>query len=51
MARLSAARRETLTFYLCISPWLVGLLLFVLGPMLVSLGISFTRWNLLSPPQ
>lgn len=51
MARLSATRREALTFYLCISPWLVGLLLFVLGPMLVSLGISFTRWDLLSPPR
>ena len=51
MARLSATRREALTFYLCISPWLVGLLLFVIGPMLVSLGISFTRWDLLTPPR
>ncbi len=51
MARLSATRREALTFYLCISPWLVGLLLFVLGPTLVSLGISFTRWDLLTPPR
>ncbi|MBC8159831.1 MAG: sugar ABC transporter permease [Roseiflexaceae bacterium] len=45
------SRRETLTFYLCISPWLVGLLLFVLGPMTASLGISFTRWDLLSPAR
>lgn len=51
MPRLSASRREAITFYLCISPWLVGVLLFVLGPMLVSLGISFTRWDLLSPPR
>ncbi|HSR34670.1 MAG TPA: sugar ABC transporter permease [Anaerolineae bacterium] len=47
--RASLARRETLTFYLLISPWLVGFLLFVLGPMLASLFISFTRWDLLSP--
>ncbi len=44
------ARREALTFYLFISPWLLGLLLFILGPVLASLGFSFTRWDLLSPP-
>jgi multiple sugar transport system permease protein len=49
--RLSLARREALSFYLLISPWLVGLLFLVLGPMLVSLGVSFTRWDLLSDPQ
>lgn len=45
------ARRETITFYLLIAPWLLGFLLFVLGPMLASLGISFTRWDLLSPAK
>ncbi len=45
------ARRETIAFYLCISPWLVGFTLFVLGPMLASLFISFTRWDLLSPAK
>jgi multiple sugar transport system permease protein len=44
-------RREALSFYLLISPWLLGLLLFVLGPMVASLFISFTRWDLLSPAQ
>jgi multiple sugar transport system permease protein len=45
------ARRETVTFYFLIAPWLLGLLLFVVGPMLASLGISFTRWDLLSPAK
>lgn len=49
--RLSLGRREALTFYLLISPWLLGLLLFVLGPMIASLFISFTRWDLLSPAR
>jgi multiple sugar transport system permease protein len=44
------SRRETLTFYLLISPWIIGFFLFVAGPMLISLGISFTRWDLLTPP-
>ena len=49
--RLSLARREALTFYLLISPWLLGLVIFVLGPMIASLFISFTRWDLLSPAK
>jgi multiple sugar transport system permease protein len=40
-----------LAFYLLISPWLLGFLLFVLGPMLASLVISLTRWDLLSPAR
>jgi len=44
-------RRETITFYLLISPWLLGFLLFVVGPMLASLGISFTRWDLSVRPS
>ena len=43
------ARRETFAFYLCISPWLIGFVVFVLGPMVASLLISFSKWDLLSP--
>ena len=49
--RLSLAQREALSFYLCIAPWLLGLVVFVLGPVLYSLGISFQRWDLLSDPR
>jgi multiple sugar transport system permease protein len=44
------ARREAILFYLCISPWLLGFTVFVLGPVLASLGLSFTRWDLLTDP-
>ena len=44
------AQRQAILFYLCISPWLLGFLFFTLGPVLASLGFSFTRWDLLSPP-
>ena len=37
------ARREAILFYLCISPWLLGFAVFILGPVLASLGLSFTR--------
>jgi multiple sugar transport system permease protein len=40
-------RRER-WFYLLISPWLLGLVLFSLGPVLVSLGLALTDWQ---PPK
>ncbi len=49
--RISLARRETVTFYLCLSPWLIGFSIFVLGPMLASLWISFTDWDLFTAPR
>ncbi len=51
MAQNRSARHEAIQFYICISPWLMGLLVFVLGPMVASLFFSVTRWDLLSPPQ
>lgn len=41
----SLAKRETLAFYGFIAPWVVGLLLFVLYPLLASLYYSFTDFN------
>lgn len=35
--------------YIFILPWLIGFLLFTAGPMLGSLYISFTRWEIVSP--
>lgn len=44
------ARREALSFYILILPWLVGFLVFLAYPMLRSLYLSFTSYDLLSPP-
>jgi len=44
-------RRENLEFYLFISPWLAGFIVFVAGPMLATLVLSFTQWDLLTPPK
>ena len=45
------ARREAITFYLLISPWLLGLLLFVVGPMIVSLSHQFHAMGPAQPGQ
>jgi multiple sugar transport system permease protein len=39
-------RREALTGYLFISPWIIGFLVFTAGAMIYSLVISFSRYNL-----
>jgi len=48
---LSLARRETITAYLLISPWIVGFIVFTLGPMLASLVFSFTNYSIIKPAR
>jgi multiple sugar transport system permease protein len=45
-----AERRDTKYFYLFISPWLIGLIVFVGGPILVSGYYSFTRYDIANAP-
>ena len=49
-ARLGAAseRRAGWAF---ISPWLIGTVVFLLAPVLVSLILSFTSWDMISPAK
>src|SRR6266487_1591090 len=45
------ARREEREFYLFISLWIIGFILFDAGPIFASLGISFTDWSVLTAPK
>lgn len=47
---LTLSQRESLWAYAFISPWIIGFLLFTLGPMLASLYFSLTDYNIVSPP-
>ena len=49
--RLKLRQREAILFYLCISPWLIGFVLFYLGPILASFYYSLTEWDLLTSPE
>jgi len=49
--RATQAAREARLFYLLVSPWVIGFVLLTLGPMLISLFLSFTRWDVLSAPE
>ena len=49
--RSARRTREILAAYGFLTPWLVGLIGLTLGPMLYSLYLSFTTYNLLTPPR
>ena len=48
---MSLRAKEEIAGWLWTSPWLVGFVLFVLGPMLISLYLSFTKYAIGSTPQ
>jgi multiple sugar transport system permease protein len=43
-------RREALEGVLYLSPWIIGFTVFVAGPLLASIYLSFTKYNVLRPP-
>lgn len=43
--------RKWLTYGLFLGPSLIGVVVFLAGPILASLGLSFARWDLLTPPR
>jgi multiple sugar transport system permease protein len=43
--------REGIAGYLFLLPWVFGLAVLTIGPMFYSLYLSFTRYDLLSPPE
>ncbi len=47
----SFRRRQALEGYLCILPWLIGFVCFTAGPILGSLAMSFTSWEIIAPPE
>ncbi|HEX7712450.1 MAG TPA: sugar ABC transporter permease [Bacillota bacterium] len=43
--------KESLKFYLFASPWLIGVLVFFIGPALISLYLSLTKYDIISSPE
>ena len=44
-------RREELAGYAFASPWLIGFVVFMAFPILASLYMSFTSYNMITPPR
>ncbi|GLI00156.1 carbohydrate ABC transporter permease [Phytohabitans aurantiacus] len=47
----SRRRKEALWFYLFASPWIVGFLVFLFGPMVASIYLSLTDWDSFTTPN
>lgn len=45
----SLSRRRARTALLFVAPQVIGLLVFTAGPLVASLGLSFTHWDLVAP--
>ncbi|MCY3834664.1 MAG: sugar ABC transporter permease [Chloroflexi bacterium] len=41
---------ESLNAWIFVAPWILGFILFTGGPILASLVISFTEWDIVNPP-
>jgi ABC-type sugar transport system permease subunit len=49
--KIGSEGKENIAGYLFLLPWFAGLILLTVGPMLSSFYLSFTKFDLLSPPQ
>lgn len=45
------AKEDARNFWLFLSPWIIGFLLFGLGPLVASLVLSFTNYNIFNKPH
>ena len=43
-------RKENIAAYLFLLPWLIGVLVFLIIPLAMSLYAAFTRWTIIDPP-
>jgi len=44
-------KREIFWFWLFISPWVIGFLALTLGPLIFSVVMSFSRWDIFNTPE
>jgi multiple sugar transport system permease protein len=49
--RVTKFLRKNFAGYAFLTPWLIGFLLLAIGPILFSLYLSFTKYNVINPPR
>lgn len=45
------ALKEAVWGYVCVSPWIIGFIVFMVGPMMYSFYASFSKWNIIGTPE
>ncbi len=51
MKRACAERQDRIDFWLFLSPWIIGFVLFWAGPIVASLALAFTDYSIFNPPR
>ena len=51
LRQLKPRTQEAISFYLIISPWIIGFLAFTIGPMLYSIYLSLAKWDIIGTPR
>lgn len=46
----SIARQEAIIAYIFLAPWIVGFVVFTAGPIIASLGLSLSTYDIVKPP-
>ncbi len=49
--RSKLAKREERAAYLFLSPWIIGFIVLLVGPIIASVYLSMNEWSLVSPPR
>ena len=44
-------KKDAIAFFAFAAPWIIGFVFLTVLPMLISLFISFTKWDILTPPK
>src|SRR6266498_2563788 len=47
----SLARKQAIEGYICLLPWLIGFICFTAAPMVGAFTLSFTEWDIITPPE
>jgi multiple sugar transport system permease protein len=51
LVRANIVKWQTASFYLFISPWVIGFVIFTLGSMLYSIYVSLLEWDIIHPAE
>ena len=51
LRKLNRSARDNLSAYMFLTPWLLGFFVLTIYPMIYSLYLAFTRFNILEPPE
>lgn len=50
-SRIKMSTHEAIWGYIFLTPWILGMIFFIGGPIIASLVLAFCKWDLITPPE